>query len=1724
MNKYPHAEIVRSMLMNRKRVLGTLLITSMMIQSTSTGNVNAQSYVEQTNIKNAIHRTWNQTNNTDKKTGKVDLEIELLLPVKNGSSSIITGTLKNDKSSYDLNFQYDSESQKIYGTASYCEPGRYLLTLQGNGFHTFTQEVEVVASMTSKLYLKNSHELDAMYQHSARPGVIGYGDVTEDGKVDQEDMNAMMTAIEQGSENSIYDLNQDGSVDILDASYITYNMNQNNIESSVLQVLSIECVEEVKSVGKMVGNIEDLLSDIGFVQLKPETDEEISEENPVAIEIEIAADVSTTEGITIAAPKNPDHAITQGTILVEDQDGNWYEAQIQSKEGAKIRTATEETSVTKLVAVLEADGSIVLNLNGQIAIKKVSIQVTGTKSRQLAEIAQVQFLNDMEQRIAPPELSVPQNVVTTPGNKEFTVRWDKVANVTGYQVEICSKDKKEILTTGSNQIVIKQLLQEQLKNGSTYEVRVLAINGNWKSDYSNTVSVTPKTTKAPDAPENIIIKGGYQLLNIEWKAMEDTDRYHLYYREKGTEAYTKIADITSNKYQLTGLKVNTSYEIYLEGVNEYGAGQKSKDSIGTTTELEYAKTTNYKLINVPSDGEVTAHIKSVEYPSGTADHPYAIVDHDYGTDWILQSWTSGGYAGGQQGPIVTFDDFYQMDHIIMVESSKQTYDYFYSKLRYWDASGKEHVITVKPDVKYDSNGKRYYEYNLAKPITTNKVQISLSNYLAYSDGMISISELKFYYYDTLEEDIYQLFEDDTHVRLKPGISIEDINQLAARLDEVDPVSGEYHYKKSILEIELQNAREILAEVSLRESIPLDTKRSKANDHNTGFYDGLNAWQPLGITAYQGESLVLYVGKANAKIGEYSNVRLIATQHHSESGKFSKEVVGNLKVGRNEVTIPWISSMAVEHGGSLYIEYTGTNPNDVIEVRVSGGTEIPMLDVSNQTTETEKKVAIRKYLEQLTAHVDSLEDRHNEIHLGHDDTNCNYEYDEKNCILNLTEIVLDQMMYSVAAQQVLTGVIRKAGSEDMNTMVDAMYDTLVAMDQAMKISYQHKGLTEYPTDPKEYEAFVAQYGDKNKMPTSRLNLRYMRMFAGAFMYAGSLHMGIEWDSIPGLMTGAAIEADENGKYNSGEFFGWGIAHEIGHTINQKDYEIVEVTNNYFALLQTAKGTNDSVRLNYANVYEKVTSGTIGAASNGFVQLAMYWQLHLAYDNGFNYKTYDNYTDQFNNLIYARMDAYARNHNIAPKFADGRSFTLSDCKDKDNKFMRLACAATQKDSLDFFRSWGMMPDETTTQYAAQFEKESRKIQYITDDAKAYRINNELQAESIAEKTARATVQASLTRENNSKQVTISLGVTGMEAGSLLGYEILRNGAVVGFVDGSQAEYVDTVPFNNQVATYSVVAYDKFLNETEVSELDAIKITHDGSLSKESWSISTNMTSEQDEQDENDVCGVHPIQAVSKLIDDNYTDTYTGKVTSGMPEIVFSLGEVTQLMGMKMTFDTSKPVSEYELLGSLDGSNWTTIKSGAFDTKVEQETIYFTKENVVGAHIDLWSVSYVKLVIKGQNTVALKEIDLIGQPDDNVELIEVGIGKLASDYIVDPSTLETIPQGSVIFTGEYSGHPAYNVVLLIDADTDQVVTGSQYIFAQNPDESDLGAVSNGTWLYVIEPNEDGSIPVLPKRVKAELYRVDDATTLEGQRLVSNTLVIDVPETLSDLTIHKNEPTRVK
>ncbi|MDE6091857.1 MAG: M60 family metallopeptidase, partial [Ruminococcus sp.] len=637
----------------------------------------------------------------------------------------------------------------------------------------------------------------------------------------------------------------------------------------------------------------------------------------------------------------------------------------------------------------------------------------------------------------------------------------------------------------------------------------------------------------------------------------------------------------------------------------------------------------------------------------------------------------------------------------------------------------------------------------------------------------TVAETYFYKYDTLMDEVMDLYVDDLHTVLKDNVTQKTIDALREKVNTPDEF-GEINPNTDALLRELETAEKILKAESLSSAVEIHNGIT-TKDTGRGF-SGLNAWQPLGVSLGVGEEVTVYVGCNGKKTGETTDLRLISTQYHSESGNVSPEGA-NLKVGANTFKLSKSNLTSQENGGALYIQYQGAaNSNVKYSVRVTGGTEIPMLDLYKVTDEEERMEKAVAYINKLDEYVPTIETRHNEIHKGSGNKKIDFDYDEKNCILGASDIMLDTMMISLPAKQILAGTGKGTAEERAEKLLNSMK----AMEDMMYLFYQHKGLNE--SAPTEL----------NQIPKQHLNIRYQRMFSGAFMYASGNHIGIEWGSATGIMNGNPIVSDDDGKYVSGNYFGWGIAHEIGHNINQGTYAVAEITNNYFAQLAQAKDTNEGMRFQYQNIYDKVTSGTKGDCSNIATQLGMYWQLHLAYDKGMNYKTYSDYDEQLANLFYARVDTYSRDVKAAPA-PDGVELTLDGGTDQN--LMRLACAAAEKNVLEFFERWGKTPDETTIAYAEQFEKETRAIFYANDDSRVYSLKggkSTLGTDSSVE----AIKDVSVNIGKAANKVDLKFTSTGIPEDDILGYEVIRctisGGKVeevpVGFTTGST--FTDTV----------------------------------------------------------------------------------------------------------------------------------------------------------------------------------------------------------------------------------------------------------------------------------------------------------------------------------------------
>lgn len=1581
--------------------------------------------------------------------------------------------------------------------------GTYTLWVSAPGFARYKQEIKV-QDLVYTVQLYTDFLAHVTYDGTgARPGVLRAGDVTDDSAITEADVTALVDAL--GSNDAACDLDGSGTVDLVDLQMLAANYEDDRDGSAVPATRLPEALAAAATAaGTQVlgGNAEDLLTGATTVQLGTEKDEIISEDNPVEVDFDFAGSAQGAvdmRGLVLQSPAGSDNAVAGGTVLVERENGDSLTIPLGTAVLARA-----------LSAQIQPDGTIVVDFGGQIAVKKITIKITATaQSTKLADITKVEFLNDMESRIPAPQLDIPQDLSAEAGSKTFTLRWAPAVNVTGYEVEIACNGKTEIMRTAAPSLIVTRFDGQKLVNKTEYTVRVRSINGEWRSPYSESITVVPKADKLPEAPDALQLTGDTLSIRAGWKAMQDTDTYNLYYRKQGDAAFAKITGIGSNAYTLTGLSGATRYEVYVTGVNELGEGPASLTAVAATVSVTPVNMPDYRLLNTAADGAYTTHITGATHLAGyMKDSPldsgstaWGVLDGDFGSWYGLDDWDDGAQYPDNGGIRVKFDARQNIGMVSLAQIEERGY---YGNVRLYasDESGREYEVSgVTISKRSDGASRSYYLIKIAGGVTTDYLRVCVG--YSYNNSPVSIAELRFHTYDSLEDDILALYADDLHVTLAPGVEEETIAALQTRLDTPDQASGEYHPDREALQRELDNARGLL-ETGLSDAVQVHAGITAAKDNHLGF-TGLNAWQPLGVSAYAGEELVLYVGGNGGQTGSAAPLQLIATQFNAESGTVCGRPIA-LTYGRNEISVPDLVSFDAEHGGALYVQYTGSNADARLSVRVSGGAKIPVLDLYGITDEGERLARVNEYVTELESYVASLPELHAALHAGSGVTAIDHEYNAEECILNTTDILLDQMMISVPPQQLLAGL-----SGDTSAKAAALLDSMNAMDQMMTLFYQHKGLTN-----------LAGAGDRNRLPAQHLNIRYQRMFAGAFMYAAGNHIGIGWGSVPGLAQGSAVKLDENGRYESGSFFGWGIGHEIGHNINQGAYAIAEVTNNYFAQLSQS---SEGVRFGYDAIYRRVTSGVMGHSDDVFTDLAMYWQLHLAFDTGYEYQIYDNYTDLLNNRLFARIDTYARTPAAAPH-PEGVALTLGG--DVDQNFMRLACAAAQRDLRDFFLRWGLEADAATAAYAAQFPAETRAVYYVNDGARDYALTHDAGA-TIAGQDVGLTGSSAVVSEQTPNQVELSLTST-VDAEALLGYEITRityadghpNAEVVGFT--TTDHYTDTVTtLNNRTVTYEITAVDKFLNHSESVTLPTVKISHDGSYDKSLWTVATNMVSEQDshlDAGEHDPCEPTPVAAIDQVIDNDNGTTYVGRAESGQAVVTLNFHKVLGVTAFKYTVTEGTPIESYEIQISSDGKQWNTVAAGSFDGQ-EVSTVFFRNENN-----DPWVCTYdasqLRLVVNAPagTDIAISELDVLGPTGDNVELTAGGIGYLTAAFPYADG--QNIPEGSLVFTGSYKGNPAYNVVLLFDENGDIVggvddegsLIGQQIVLAPDPENGELGEVSEGYWVYWIEPDTLAGLD-LPETVRAELYRVDNATTNEGQRLTADTLPVTLPGELPGITL---------
>ncbi len=739
-------------------------------------------------------------------------------------------------------------------------------------------------------------------------------------------------------------------------------------------------------------------------------------------------------------------------------------------------------------------------------------------------------------------------------------------------------------------------------------------------------------------------------------------------------------------------------------------------------------------------------------------------------------------------------------------------------------------------------------------------------------------------------------------------------------------------------------------------------------------------------------------------------------------------------------MPKIGSLDAERGGPLYLTYAGNNPGAVkLQLRVdSNSFAMPVLELSGWygMDEAGRKNTIRAYVAQLDAYVGALKSAAPQTD-----------------IRNATEISTPSVLLSIPASQALAGL--KGTNRGVEEMVDAMYQNVLAWEDVLFVANKVQGII-----PSEQNAAGYKYP-----MTTRQNIRYMRMFAGAFMYAAGNHVGVGWGSTTGLVCGRPVSV--TGQNAANGLFGWGIAHEIGHNMDKLGK--AEITNNIYALaVQAYDGSSMALptRLTKSNiwaaVYDKTSAGRPGSAGNVFVQLAMYWQLHLAYDSA------DQPLKFFNQFF------------TSWKAGEYGGYPY------DERVALVAAKTANRDLTEFFTRWGLALSDGVKQTLGSYPKEGRAIWYLNDNSYAARL--------AGESGFGGAVTVSAATNKNEAVLTILGGDS-----SVLGYEVLRNGTPIAFTTGNT--YTDNLgPANNLTYTYSVIPVDKLGNMGGEAKAGEVRVAWDTAIDASLYT-----TAQQGDTVTATLARTASVTGV-KIAGENLTGHYTVQVQTTGGWITVREGK---LSGNETITYFTKPGAD----PAKDSRIWTYDVTAVRVTGLSGAA-QLTLLDYPGDRVDFYPGAAV-----GRLQAEYRYGD---KPD---EVIPAGTLVVLGTYRGDPAynTVEV----EVRYSTEQEAAEPGNGTDADKGYVERPMNGYSLLFAEVPQGGKVSDTSDGFWLFVPDLEAEKALNAQtgvsqdlnietgalegggnPIQIRAVFYRTDNPGSTDTKRLTSQTLWIGFPD----------------
>nr|WP_306220449.1 NPCBM/NEW2 domain-containing protein [Cohnella sp. WQ 127256] len=360
--------------------------------------------------------------------------------------------------------------------------------------------------------------------------------------------------------------------------------------------------------------------------------------------------------------------------------------------------------------------------------------------------------------------------------------------------------------------------------------------------------------------------------------------------------------------------------------------------------------------------------------------------------------------------------------------------------------------------------------------------------------------------------------------------------------------------------------------------------------------------------------------------------------------------------------------------------------------------------------------------------------------------------------NVKERELIDVVEMVSDRIIFTGTATDAYNQFITKGHNPM-DTLTGYDVWMEKLFDFYGLDGRSVnhDPKQI----------------RENIRLMQPYG--FMYAAGDHTGIQRGEV-GLLL-----ADFSKTYP-----GWGMTHEIGHRMAVGEREYGEITNNMLSMAMSVDYNSLDNRIPFeSDIYKYVIEeNKVVMDQQGLgARLGTYWQLELAYPG---------YWKELNSLYRDRKVTLTNGDNS-----------------KQQYLIEFSSEVLGLDLSSFFARHGFTVNAETREKVSKYPT-SNKLWYLNNSVVNY------EGTGIEDKNA--SIEVGISRNVAAKSNTLSFTIDQVSKKDLLGYEVYRDGKLVGFTgtDGFVDQGMDT----NTNYTYQIVGYDKKLNTLNPVEIKAFK----------------------------------------------------------------------------------------------------------------------------------------------------------------------------------------------------------------------------------------------------------------------------------------------------------------